>query len=52
MKKYFKHSSQKVADATRFVPMEVQMGEVRAIDKVSFKKEKDVRRDMDRAMAR
>ena len=43
MKKYFKHSSQKVAYATRFVPMEVQRGEVRAIDKVSFKKEKDVR---------
>lgn len=43
MKKYFKHSSQKVADVTRFVPMEVQMGEARAIDKVYFKKEKDVR---------
>lgn len=41
--KHFKYNFRKIGDTTRFIPMKVQMGECRVIDKVYFKKEKDVR---------
>lgn len=43
MKKYFKHSSHKMPDATRYAPIVVRDGKVRLIEKISFEKEKDVR---------
>ena len=43
MKKYFKHSSHKMPNATRYMPITVRDGKAQAIEKISFETEKDVR---------
>ncbi len=50
MRKYLKLSSRTMTDELRFIPVEGQKGEVRRIGNETFKREKDVREYLEKAV--